>query len=154
MNRWTASVLLMSLLLVACGADQSDSVFDADPAPISPDLVAALGEGEDPDQIPEVKRNFLEHCARGGQDTLPELPAVQRGGLVAVCGCTYTALVDYAFSTARDDVSGGRGLAPEQLAQAAFARFSGLDDSVLADEVMPDEVADILRVCIRSEAGI
>lgn len=137
----------MILLVSACGSDGTVAGFDADPGPISVELVGALQPGTDPDTVPEVQRNFLELCVKGGEDSLPDLPTVQREGLLAVCGCTYDALVEASFEAAE-------GSTPDERASSAFAYFTGIEDDLRAEGTFADEVADLVRVCIRAEAGL
>lgn len=135
------------LVLVACGSDSSTSAFEADPGEISPDLVLALRGDVDPDEVPEVQRNFVDQCVKGGEDSLPELPIVQREGLLAVCGCVYDGLVGAAYDAVGDSD-------PESRDDDAFAWFTEMEDDLRADGQLSDEVLGVVRGCIRSEAGL
>ncbi len=147
-----AAVAVASLLLAACGGSTSVSGFNSDPAPIAADLALALADTTDPEAVPVVERRFLEACVKGGGDSLPlELATVQRDGLLAVCGCSFSALVQSSFAAAEADLDTA---SQDELEAAAFERFSDLDETVLNDEDLPAEVSDLIRACIRAEAGI
>ncbi|MEC8364511.1 MAG: hypothetical protein VXZ51_00980, partial [Actinomycetota bacterium] len=45
------------LLLSSCATEKNDSGFSKNPGPISANLIGALQDGEDPNTVPEVKRN-------------------------------------------------------------------------------------------------
>ena len=141
------SVVALALVVAACGSDGSAVGFDADPAPISADLVGALGEGVDPDAVPEVQRNFLERCVKGDQDSLPDLPTVQRDGLLKVCGCAYDGMVADALDQAE-------GTTAEERQMSAIDAFVEMEDDLRALGTVPDSLLEIARSCIRSEAGL
>ena len=140
------------LALVACGGGDDVSGFDADTAPISADLTDALGPGVDPDAVPAVQRTFLEWCVKGGADGFPDLPAVQREGLLAVCGCTYDGIVDATEATVRARL--GSSASSEEVSRRAFDVFEEIDADVRAGGEVPDELVAVARRCIRAEAGL
>lgn len=140
------------LALVACGGGDDVSGFDADTAPISADLADALGPGVDPDAVPAVQRTFLEWCVKGGADGFPDLPAVQREGLLAVCGCTYEGIVDATEATVRAQL--GSSASSEEVSRRAFDVFEEIDADVRAGGEVPDELVAVARRCIRAEAGL
>lgn len=147
MSARAITTMIALMLLAACGSSGSSAGFDADQAPIAADLVGALGEGVDPDNVPEVQRNFLERCVKGDQDTLPELPTVQREGLLAVCGCVYDGLVAEALDQAE-------GATFEERQASAIDAFTELEDDLRAEGTVPDSLFALARGCIRSEAGL
>lgn len=155
MTRWLAPLVTLLLVVAACGGDQEESGFEANRGPLALELRPALADDVDPEKVPEVQRNFLERCARGGDDSLPDLPAVQVDGLVAVCGCTYIALVD-SLVQAELDVLGTSPSAEdlEAIDRLAFTRVTELDDDILAGGALPEEVDALVRSCVRSEAGL
>lgn len=145
--RAVAGVVALGLVVSACGSDGSGVGFDANPAPISADLELALGEGVDPDAVPEVQRNFLERCVKGDQDTLPDLPTVQREGLLQVCGCVYDGLVADALEAAE-------GATAEERQMNAIDAFVEMEDDLRALGTVPDSLLELARSCVRSEAGL
>ena len=145
-------LIVGGLALVACGGDDDVSGFDADTAPISADLTDAVGPGVDPDAVPAVQRTFLEWCVKGGADGFPELPAVQREGLLAVCGCTYDGIVEATEATARAQL--GSSASADEVSRRAFDAFEEIDADVRAGGEVPDELVAVVRRCIRAEAGL
>jgi hypothetical protein len=152
--RLVAVALLVALIVGACGGDDDVSGFEADPGPIAVDLIGALPDGADPDAVPALQRQFLDWCIKGGQDRLPEIPTVQREGLVSVCGCVYEGLVEHSFAVAQDATPDGADPDPEQLAKRAFDAFRELDEDARIDASLPDDIGEIARRCIRAEAGL
>tara|TARA_B100000686_G_C16103520_1_gene624441 strand:- start:103 stop:465 length:363 start_codon:yes stop_codon:yes gene_type:complete len=118
-------------------------------------LRSALADDVDPENVPEAQRNFLEACALGGDDFLPDLPALQVEGLVAVCGCVYTALVDSFVQVEADDLGGSsRANDHDAIDRLAFKRLAELDDYILARGALPEDVDALVRSCVRKEAGL
>ena len=155
MTRWLATLVTLLLVGSACGGGREESGFEANLGPIAPELRPALADGADPENVPEVQRNFLERCTRGGDDSLPDLPAVQADGLVLVCGCTYTALVDSLVQAELDQLEASPSEEDlEAIDRLAFTRVTELDDQILAGGALPDEVDVLVRACVRSEAGL
>lgn len=155
MTRWLAPVITLTLIVAACGGSQEESGFEANLGPIDAELRPALADGVDAENVPEVQRNFLELCARGGEESLPDLPTVQADGLVLVCGCTYNALVDSLVQAELDEL----GTSPsaddlEAIDRLAFDRITELDDDILAGGALSEEVDALVRSCVRSEAGL
>ncbi len=152
-------LLVLGLLASGCGDDVTTSGFDADPAPIDPDLEAALLDGEDPAAVPEVQRNFLTGCVKGFDETIPALEPVQRAGLLQVCGCTYTSLVSHSQELVRDQVN--QDVTPDDpdgffdaRNDAAFDAFTEIEDDLRAGEALTDDVAELVRTCIRQRSGL
>ena len=153
-------LLLVSLILVviaaACGDETTTSGFEADVGPIAPDLVTALGDGQDPDAVPEVQRNFLNGCVKGFEDAIPELEPVQRAGLLQVCGCTYEAIVSYSYAQAVE--AANQAATPAERTpiydDAAFNVFTEVEGDLRSDGALTEEVEDLIRGCIREEAGL
>ncbi len=155
-SRLAGVVLAAALLITACGSEEFVSGFDADPGPIDTDLQPALAEGADPERVPEVERNFLANCVKGGGEELPDLEPVQQEGLLAVCGCNYLAIVGHSFDEARDALDDdGDAADEEELAERAFEIFTEIDDDMRnADVELDDAVEGLVADCIRSEAGL
>lgn len=151
-------LLVLSLIVAACGDETTASGFDADPGPIDPDLEAALEDDEDPAAVPEVQRNFLTGCVKGFEDSIPELEPVQRTGLLQVCGCTYRQLIRHSEELVREDVNRSALNDPDEildaLGRASFDAFTEIEDDLRAGEELDDEVADLVRTCIRQRAGL
>ena len=152
-------LLVLTLVVAACGDETTASGFDADLGAIDPDLEGALLAGEDPAAVPEVQRNFLTGCVKGFDDAIPELEPVQRAGLLQVCGCTYTSLVNHSRELVRDQVNenaADEGTEDffEVRDQLAFDAFTEIEDDLRAGEALTDEVADLVRTCIRERAGL
>ncbi|MGI9623667.1 MAG: hypothetical protein ACR2PK_12590 [Acidimicrobiales bacterium] len=157
-----AAVLVAALVLAACGSEVTASGFEADPAPIDPNMVTALGDTDDPEAVPEVQRNFLTGCVKGFDSSLPQMEPVQTAGLLQVCGCTYDRLVGYSYDQARDrvnesleDQGSSAEAALETFDDAAFEVFTSIEEDLRSgDSDLPDEVFSLIRDCIRSEAGL
>ncbi len=155
-RRFAGLVLVGALLGAGCGDDDFVSGFDADPGPIDTDLRPALAEGADTDAIPEVQRNFLANCVKGGADPLPDLEPVQQEGLLAVCGCSYEAIVAHSFDQAEQALADAAAdVENEELAERAFEVFTEIDDDMkTADSELDQVVVDLVADCVRSEAGL
>lgn len=151
-------LLVLTLVVAACGDETTASGFDADLGAIDPDLEGALLAGEDPAAVPEVQRNFLTGCVKGFDDAIPELEPVQRAGLLQVCGCTYTSLIAHSQDLVRDqvnqDAANGTDDFFELRDQLAFDAFTEIEDDLRSGEALTDEVADLVRSCIRERAGL
>ena len=153
-----AVVGIAMMMLAACGSDRTASSFEENPQPIDPDLSSALADDDDPSAIAEVQRNFLNGCVKGFGDTIPDLDVVQRSGLLEVCGCSYRQLVGFSYNEAtaaagEDDSTGA--VDREELDNAAFEFFATIEDDLrLGAENLPSHVLDLIRTCVRSEAGL
>lgn len=158
MTRRLAAVVVGALVVLAgCGSDGSSGSFEDGVGPIDRQLVPALAADADPDAVPEVQRNFLDGCVLGFADGLPDLEPVQQSGLLSVCGCSFEQLVTYsraeAARVAADDPDGEADA--EALEAAAFEIFTDLENDIRIGEAdMPSEVLDLIRTCVRSEAGL
>lgn len=155
-------VLAIALLITACGSENSAADFLADTAPIEPELLGALDDDDDPEAVPEVQRNFLRGCVTGFGDGLPELEPVQRSGLLGVCGCSYDALVGYSYDQAiapTNEEFAGSDTDPDEVLEALDAAaldvFTAIEEDLRTGEAgLPDAAADLIRRCIRTEAGL
>ena len=152
-------LLALSIIAVACGDETTASGFDADLGAIDPELEPALLSGEDPTAVPEVQRNFLTGCVKGFEDSIPELEPVQRTGLLQVCGCTYERLVNHSQDLVREQVNESASSADpdaffDELNKAAFDAFTTIEDDLRSGEALTDDVADLVRTCIRQRAGL
>jgi hypothetical protein len=153
--RLVAVTVSIVLVLSACGNDGTAGSFSENPQPIEPDLVTALGPGDDEAGIPEVQRNFLTGCAKGFADTIPDLDVIQQGGLVSVCGCSYRQLVGYSYAEVLGSEGESGQLDQDGRDAAAFGIFTELENDLRAGETgLPPAVLDLIRTCIRSEAGL
>lgn len=145
------------MLTAACGGDGTAGSFTENPEPISLDLVAALGVDDDPETVPEAQRNFLEGCVKGFGDGLPDLDSVQQAGLLSVCGCSYAQLLGHSYMVASEqmadeDADDGER---EELDARAYGVFEEIEDDLRSgDSELPDDVLDLIRTCVRSEAGL
>lgn len=147
MTRLVAVALVVLLAVAGCSGDDGPSGFEADPGPIDPDLAAALDDAVDIDQVPAAQRDFLELCVRGGEDTLPDIAPVEARGLVAVCGCSYDAIVTHLIERAEGDDAEARQ-------RAAFDSFVDLADDIRIGTDLDDEIVALVADCIRDEAGL
>jgi hypothetical protein len=155
--RRSAVVCIAMLMLTACGSDRTASSFDENPQPIDPDLSSALADDDDPSAIAEVQRNFLNGCVKGFGETIPDLDVVQRSGLLEVCGCSYRQLVGFSYNEAiaagEDDSTGA--VDREELDDVAFEFFATIEDDLRSGaQDLPSDVLDLIRTCVRSEAGL
>ena len=121
--------------------------FDADPGPIDPTLVAALGDDVDPQAVPAVQREFLEMCVQGVDDAPEELAPLERTGLLAVCGCSYDAIVEDLRSEAQGDSA-------EDRERAAYGEFRDIESGLRAGDDLDPEIEGLIAACIRDEAGL
>lgn len=148
------------VMLAACGSDRTASSFEENPQPIDPDLSSALGDDDDPTAIPEVQRNFLNGCVKGFADTIPDVDVVQRSGLLEVCGCSYRQLLGFSYNSATATAAAGdddesAAVEREEPDDAAFETFATIEDDLRAGgEDLPGDVLDLIRTCVRSEAGL
>ncbi len=105
--------------------------------------------------VPAVQRNFLNHCIKGGGAEFPELEAVQRDGLLAVCGCAYDAIVEYSFEAIETGAAGFIDTSDIDLSQAAFEVFVSIDDDLKTTGTTLDaDVENLVRSCILTESGL
>lgn len=105
--------------------------------------------------VPAVQRNFLAHCVKGGGADLPGLEPVRRDGLLAVCGCSYDAIVGYSFETIEQGAAAFVDTSDIDLAAAAFDVFTAIDDDLkTADTDLNPDVQELVRTCILTESGL
>jgi hypothetical protein len=142
-----AVVAVMATLAAGCSDDGSGAGFDTDPGPIDPALVAALGDDVDPQAVPAVQRDFLAMCVEGVDGSTEELAPLERSGLLAVCGCSYEAIVEDLLAEADGDTA-------EDRERAAYNTFRSLEADLRAGEALAPEIEGIVAACIRTEAGL
>ena len=143
-----ALVVALAALSGACSDDGgSGAGFDADPGPIDPTLVAALGDDVDPQAVPAVQRDFLEMCVQGVDEATEELAPLERTGLLTVCGCSYDAIVEDLRSEARGDNA-------EDRERAAYSEFRDIESDLRAGNDLDPEIEGLVAACIRNEAGL
>lgn len=148
MNRRIVAILLSVVVVVtACSGDDDTSGFLADPAPIDPALAPALADDANAAAVPALQRNFLELCVEGAAADPPELEPVQEAGLVAVCGCTYDALV----AEVRDRAEGADA---DERERAAYQEFRGLERDLRTGGDLDPTIEALVADCVRSEAGL
>ena len=152
MRAAAALVMVMALLVGACGGDGEPGGFLEDPGPIDPSLTVALPAGVNPEAVPVVQRNFIDVCVRGGGSELPEeLAAVQAQGLLRVCGCSYDAIVAHLRSVAAEEAADDA--TAEDIEDDAYRRFRDLDDDMRDGTGEFDPAVEALfAACIRQEA--
>jgi hypothetical protein len=150
MKLLAATIVTVALLVAGCGGDGEPESFEDDPGQISVSLLSAIPAGSDSNAVQLLQRNFLEGCVLAGGDTIPELDVVQQEGLVAVCGCTYPALVEELRSDARSEARAG--WSAEDVERDAVARFLDLDETIREGGELPDDVILLVADCIQSSA--
>ncbi len=136
-----------TIALAGCSDSGTGSGFDAEPGPIDPTLVTALGDDVDPQAVPAVQRDFLEMCVEGVDGSTEDLAPLERSGLLAVCGCTYDAIVEDLRSEADGDTA-------EEREGAAYREFRAIESDLRAGNGLGDEIEGLVAACIRDEAGI
>jgi hypothetical protein len=138
-------------LLVSCSSDANDNGFSKNPGPISANLIGALQGGEDPNSVPEVKRNFLEGCVTGASGSIPDLVAIQETGLLQVCGCSYESLYKYFMNRAATLADSSASLT--EIENSAFRSFNNLDkDFQKGNEEFSEKLLGVFEQCIRDSA--
>ena len=142
-----AGFALAAMLAAGCSDDGGGAGFGTDPGPIDPALVAALGDDVDPQAVPAVQRDFLEMCVEGVEDSGEELAPLERSGLLAVCGCSYEAIVEDLLAEADGDTA-------EDRERAAYNEFRGLEADLRAGNTLAPEIEGLVAACIRAEAGL
>tara|TARA_A200000159_G_C7236445_1_gene302559 strand:- start:123 stop:605 length:483 start_codon:yes stop_codon:yes gene_type:complete len=139
------------LLLVSCSSDANDNGFSKNPGPISANLIGALQDGEDPNSVPEVKRNFLEGCVTGASGSIPDLVAIQETGLLQVCGCSYESLYKYFMNRATTLADSSASLT--EIENSAFRSFNNLDkDFQKGNKGFSEKLLGVFEQCIRDSA--
>jgi hypothetical protein len=146
-TRCVALLVVVAALAGGCSDDGAGAGFDGDPGPIDPALVAALGDDVDPQAVPAVQRDFLEMCVEGVEGSTEELAPLERSGLLAVCGCSYEAIVEDLVAEADGDTA-------DERARAAYRSFRDLEDDLRAGNALAPEIEDLVAGCIRAEAGL
>lgn len=145
--RAVAVAVAVASIAAGCGDDAAGAGFDADPGPIDPALVAALGDDADPDAVPAVQRDFLEMCVEGVEGSAEDLAPLERTGLLAVCGCSYTAIVE-------DLLAEADGATEPERRRSAYREFRAIEADLRAGNDLDPEIEGLVAACIRSEAGI
>lgn len=149
----SCSLALVSIFLplTGCSSESNDSGFTKNPGPISANLIGALQDGEDPNTVPEVKRNFLKGCVTGASGSIPDLIAIQETGLLQVCGCSYEIMVQHFIDQATSYADSSTSLA--EIENSAFASFKDLDDDFQkGDGEFSDKLLGFFEQCIRDSA--
>ena len=143
----TSAVFLLS----SCATDENDGGFSKNPGPISANLIGALQDGEDPNTVPEVKRNFLKGCVTGASGSIPNLVAIQETGLLQVCGCSYERMVQFLIDQATTLADSSTSLS--EIENSAFASFKDLDDGFQkGGGEFSDKLLGVFEQCIRDSA--
>ncbi len=143
--------LCVLFVLLGCSSSQRDGSFSKDPGPIEGNLIGALQEGEDPNLVPEVQRNFLKGCVTGASDSIPDLVAIQETGLLSVCGCSYNRIVDYLINTSTMLLDSSASV--REIENDAYKKFKELDeDFQKGDKDFPEKLLEIFRSCISDSA--
>jgi len=138
-------------VLLGCASNPGDGSFSKDPGPIAANLIGALQEGEDPNLVPEVQRNFLKGCVTGASDSIPDLVAIQETGLLSVCGCSYTRLVEH-FKKGSTALLDSSALLSE-IENDAYERFKELDeDFKKGEKEFNENLLEIFQTCIRDSS--
>ncbi len=139
------------LLLPSCATNANDSGFSKNPGPISANLIGALQDGEDPNTVPEVKRNFLQGCVTGASGSIPNLVAIQETGLLQVCGCSYERMVQFLINQATTFADSSTPLS--EIENSAFESFKDLDDDFQkGGGEFSDKLLGVFEQCIRDSA--
>lgn len=135
------------MLAAGCSDDDGGAGFGSDPGPIDPALVAALGDDIDPQAVPAVQRDFLEMCVEGVDSSSEDLAPLERSGLLAVCGCSYEAIVEDLLDEADGETA-------EDRERDAYNAFRDLESDLRAGNALTPEVEGLVAACIRAEAGL
>ncbi|MFN3216127.1 MAG: hypothetical protein ACE367_06495 [Acidimicrobiales bacterium] len=138
---------VVATLAVGCSDDGDGAGFESEPGPIDPALVAALGDDADPQAVPAVQRDFLEMCVEGVEGSTDDLAPLERSGLLAVCGCSYEAIVE-------DLLDEADGETPEERERSAYSAFRSLEADLRAGNALTPEIERLVADCIRTEAGL
>lgn len=146
-TRCVALLVVVAALAGGCSDDGDGAGFDGDPGPIDPALVAALGDDVDPQAVPAVQRDFLAMCVEGVEGSTEELAPLERSGLLAVCGCSYEAIVEDLVAEADGDTA-------DERERAAYRSFRDLEDDLRAGNALAPAIEDLVAGCIRAEAGL
>ena len=86
----------------------------------------------------------------GGGDAIPQLPSLQQSGLLAVCGCSYSALVEIYRAQAR--VEAEPDAEPDDIERDAVARFRQAEDAIRNGGDLDPDVTSVVAGCIQSSA--
>ena len=150
-SRYLLALASALLLLSSCSTDRNDSGFSKNPGPISANLIGALQDGEDPNTVPEVKRNFLKGCVTGASGAIPNLIAIQETGLLQVCGCSYERMVQYLIDQATSLADSSTSLS--DIEYSAFDSFKDLDEEFQkGNGEFSEKLYRIFEQCIKDSA--
>lgn len=139
MTRRLASMVVLALVLAACGSSGEPTGFDQQPVPVGPELAEALDMDTD-DTLPIVERNFMEGCA------LAESPRVTgTAALAATCQCTYNDLKTFYV----DSVESDPDTTPDtDVGAEAYELFKALDKELgKEDSIIPANIQAIIDRC-------
>tara|TARA_B100000131_G_scaffold276703_1_gene280056 strand:+ start:240 stop:659 length:420 start_codon:yes stop_codon:yes gene_type:complete len=135
MKRSLLLLLLVALLVGACGSSGKPESFTEQKGPLPADLQDYQNEllGDvNPSLVPLVQRNFLEGCMGGSKPLFAQLSGA---ALARACGCSYTELVRFLEAN-------------ESLEKSAFDTFKDLDKaSKEADGVLGQNYRSIFEEC-------
>ncbi len=135
MKRSLLLLLLVALLVGACGSSGKPESFTEQKGPLPADLQDYQNEllGDvNPSLVPLVQRNFLEGCMGGSKQLFAQLSGA---ALARACGCSYTELVRFLEAN-------------ESLEKSAFDTFKDLDKaSKEADGVLGQNYRSIFEEC-------
>lgn len=139
MTRHLASMLVLALVLAACGSSGEPTGFDQQPVPIGPELAAALDMGA-ADTLPTVERNFLEGCV------LAETPRITgTADLAGVCQCTYDDLKTFYVDSVENDSD---TTADTDVGAEAYKLYKALDEELRKDDsIIPANIQVIIDRC-------
>ena len=120
------------LVLAACASSGAPETFEDQPGPLAESIAEFATElvgSDNPDQIPLVRRNFLEGCMLDGNLRIDGLSGAP---LAEACGCSYDTIVGFIIDNPPAD-------------RTAFDTFRDLDNSLKDDgTVLSNQWADLL----------
>lgn len=112
---------LILLTLTACGSSGKPKTFFEQEGPLPEEIVnyaqQLLPNGEDPNLVPLVQRNFLEGCMIGGEN---RGSSISTKAMASACACAYEDLLKYVRQVTATE-------------NAAFELFDQLDKSLRED---------------------
>ena len=113
-------IVIAVLTLTACGSSGKPETFTDQPGPLQSKYTELatqlLQDGENPNGVPLVQRNFIEGCMSGGIDETGSIIA-----LASSCGCSYAGLVEFVRELTVSDIE-------------AFKAFEAFDKQLEKDD--------------------